>query len=133
MNAKLEYCGNYLEIVNFRYYPEEENRGNPYNTDFDIKVVSGGFSGYSQYWEYDHRELAAFIGQLEDLMYARINEVVLQEIGVGQKIFFKGDGQGHISVSGTIHSDHVISQSLSFEFRTDQTVFPKFIDQLKKL
>lgn len=87
MNAKLEYCGNYLEIVNFKYYSEEENRGNPYNTDFDIKVVSDGFSGYSQYWEYDHRELAAFIGQLEDLMYARINEVVLQEIGVGQKIF----------------------------------------------
>ena len=39
MNAKLEYCGNYLEITGFRYYPEEENRGNPYNTDFDIKVV----------------------------------------------------------------------------------------------
>ena len=66
-------------------------------------------------------------------MYARVNEVVLQEIGVGQRIFFKGDGQGHISVSGTIHSDNVISQSLTFEFVTDQTVFPSFIAQLKEL
>jgi hypothetical protein len=73
------------------------------------------------------------IRQLEDLIFARINEVVFQEIGAGQKIFFKGDGQGHISVSGTIHSDDVISQSLSFGFTTDQTVFPKFIDQLKEL
>ena len=133
MNAKLEYCGNYLELANFKYYPEEAEKGNPYNTDFDIKVVSDGYSGHSQYWEYDHRELPHFIAQLEDLMYARINEVVFQEIGTGQRIFFKGDGQGHITVSGTISSDGVHPQSLSFEFVTDQTVYTDFIKQLQML
>lgn len=133
MNAKLEYCGDYLEITNFKYYPDEEEQGNPYNSDFDVKVVSGDFSGLSPYWEYDHKMLADFIEQLKDLMYARINEVVFQEIGTGQKILFKGDGQGHITVSGTICSEGVHTQSLSFEFVTDQTVYHSFIDQLQKL
>ena len=133
MNAKLEFCGSCLEIVNFSYYPEEENSGNPYNTSFDVKVVSGLFSGYSEYWEYDHRELAGFISQLEELAAGKINEVILQEIGVGQQIHFEGDGLGHITVRGTINSDGVHSQSLSFEFVTDQTVFPPFISQLKEL
>ncbi len=133
MNAKLEYCGNYLELANFKYYPEEENSGNPYNTSFDVKVVSDGYSGHSQYWEYDHRELAGFISQLEELAAGKINEVVFQEIGTGQRIFFKGDGQGHITVSGTISSDGVHPQSLSFEFVTDQTVYTDFIKQLQML
>lgn len=133
MNAKLEYCGNYLELANFKYYPEEAEKGNPYNTSFDVKVVSGLFSGYSEYWEYDHRELAGFISQLEELAAGKINEVILQEIGVGQQIHFEGDGQGHITVSGTISSDGVHPQSLSFEFVTDQTVYTDFIKQLQML
>ena len=67
MEARLEYCGNYIEIMNFRHSVDDEKNGNPYNCSFDIKVKSGVFSGIADGCEYDYKELQKFIKALEDI------------------------------------------------------------------
>lgn len=131
MNAKLEYCGNSIEIMNFVHHIEEETAGNPYNCSFDMKIISGSFSGIADKCEYDHKEWLELVEQLKELALNKRNKVVMQEIGYGNKIIFDGDRLGHITVSGTVYGD-AMTHSLTFEFQTDQTVFPSFIDQLQQ-
>ena len=49
MNSGFEYAGNSIEIINYRYNSEDAVSGNPYNCSFQIKVVSGNFSGLADY------------------------------------------------------------------------------------
>lgn len=132
MNPALEYCGNYIEIKDFRHSLDDERAGNPYNCSFNIKIVSGLFSGYADGCELDYQELKRFIEQLEDLINFRINKLTFVEIGYGNNINFVCDKTGHIKVSGEIYGD-AMSHRLKFEFMTDQTVFPPFINALKNL
>lgn len=132
MSAKLEYCGNKIEIVNFHHSVEDELSGNPYNCSFDIRVKSGLFSGFADGCEYDYKEWKIFVRQLKELFLFKTNKVVFQEIGYGGKISFIADSLGHIEVSGIIYGE-AISHSLQFEFMTDQTVFLPFIKELEKL
>ena len=132
MSAKLEYCGNSIEISDFYHSLDDETARNPYNCSFNIKIVSGQFSGIADGCEYDYKEWKKYITQLEDLIYFKTKEVTMIEIGYGNKIVFVGDGMGHIKVTGEIYG-HAMSHLLKFEFDTDQTVFPSFIEELKKL
>ena len=132
MDPKLEYCGNYIEIRDFHHYIDEEKNGNPYNCSFDIIVKSGVFAGIADGCEYDYKELQKFIVALEDLISFKRNDVTFCEIGYGNTIKFKCDRTGHIEVSGEIQGD-AGSHILKFEFMTDQTFFPKFINELKSL
>ncbi len=132
MEARLEYCGNYIEITNFHHSVDEEKNGNPYNCLFDIKVKSGVFSGIADGCEYDYKELQKFIKALEDMILFERKEITFVEIGYGNKIKFNCDRSGHIKVSGDIQGD-AGSHILKFEFMTDQTVFPEFIKELKSL
>ena len=132
MDAKLEYCGNYIAIRNFQHYIEEENIGNPYNCSFDIVIKSGVFTGVADGCEYDYKDLQKFIIALEDLISFKRKDVTFCEIGYGNKIIFKCDRTGHIEISGDIR-DYAGSHTLKFEFMTDQTVFPEFINTLKVL
>ena len=133
MEPRLEYCGNYLEIENFRHSIDDEKNGNPYNCSFDIKVKSGAFSGVAYKCEYDYKQVQEFIGLLEDMISFKIKEITFVEISYGNTIKFKCDKTGHIKVSGEIQQDGENSHFLKFEFMTDQTVFPKFISELKLL
>ena len=132
MEARLEYCGNYVEITDFHHFVDDEKNGNPYNCAFDIKVRSGMFSGLADGCEYDYKELRKFIEALEEMILFKRKETAFIEIGYGNKIVFECDRTGHIKVSGDIQGD-VGSHILKFEFMTDQTVFPKFIKELKSL
>ena len=69
---------------------------------------------------------------MEDLISFKRKDVTFCEIGYGNTIEFKIDRTGHIEVSGEIRGD-AGSHRLKFEFMTDQTVFPKFINELKSL
>ena len=53
-SAEIRYDGNLFAIENFRVSREEVGKGNPYNTTFHIRVISGAFSGYA-FCEYDSR------------------------------------------------------------------------------
>ena len=132
MEARLEYCGNYIEITNFRHSVDDEKNGNPYNCSFDIKVRSGVFTGIADGCEYDYKELQKFIKALEDMILFKRKEITFVEIGYGNKVEFNCDGSGHIKISGDIQGD-AGSHILKFEFMTDQTVFPEFIKELKSL
>lgn len=132
MKARLEYCGNYIEITDFHHSVDEEKNGNPYNCSFYIKVKSGVFSGIAEGCEYDYKELQKFIEALEEMISFKRKELTFFEIGYGNKIEFNCDRTGHIKVSGDIQGD-VGSHILKFEFMTDQTVFPEFIKELKSL
>ena len=132
MEAKLEYCGDYIVIRDFHHYIDEENKGNPYNCSFDIIVKSGVFAGIADGCECDYKELQKFIVSLEDLILFKRTNVTFSEIGYGNTIQFKCDRTGHIEVLGEIQGN-AGSHILKFEFMTDQTVYPPFINKLKSL
>ena len=132
MEPKLEYCGNYIKIINFHHSVDAERSGNPYNCSFDIMVKSGAFTGIADGCEYDYGELQNFIVALEKLISFKRKDVVFCEICYGNTIKFKCDRTGHIEVSGEIQGN-AFSHVLKFEFMTDQTVFPQFITELKGL
>lgn len=132
MEAKLEYCGDYIVIGDFYHYIDDEKNGNPYNCSFDIIVNSGAFAGVADSCECDYKELQKFIEELEDLISFKREDVTFCEIGNGNTIRFKCDKTGHIDVFGEIQGD-AGSHRLIFEFMTDQTVFPNFISELKAL
>ena len=130
MNAKLEYCGNRIEIEEFCHFSEEEERGNPYNCSFRIFVRSGRFEGYADGCEYDFEAFQYFIQQLKRLVQNQLRQAKLEEIGYGSKILFTGDGRGHIEVSGTVYGE-AMTHALQFSFSTDQTVYASFIKELE--
>ncbi len=132
MEPKLEYLGNYIVIRDFQHYIDYEKNRNPYNCSFDIIVKSGVFAGIADGCECDYKELQKFIVALQDLISFKRRNVTFCEIGYGNTIQFKCDRTGHIEVSGEIQGD-AGSHVLKFEFITDQTVFPKFINELKNL
>ena len=130
--ARLEYGDDSFEIRCFSHSEEDEKSGNPYNCSFYMSVNSGEFSGKSPCCECDYTDIKELITQLEDLIDFKADEAVFRELSYDSIIRFVGDGCGHITVSGTIYGDAKI-QSLCFEFMTDQTVYPSFIDELKRL
>ena len=132
MEPKLEYLGNYIVIRDFQHYIDDEKNGNPYNCSFEIIVKSGVFAGIADGCECDYKELQKFIVSLEDLISFKRRNVTFCEIGYGNTIQFKCDRTGHIEVSGEICGE-AGSHVLKFEFITDQTSFPKFINELKNL
>ena len=132
MDARLEYCDNYIEFNDFRHYVEEEINGNPYNCKFNIKVSSGMFSGFADLCECNYKELKQFISRLDSLLRFETSEATFIEIGYGSKIHFRADNKGHIVVAGDIYGD-ACSQRLFFKFMTDQTAYPPFVNSLKKL
>ena len=132
MEPKLEYLGNYIVIRDFQHYIDDEKNGNPYNCSFEIIVKSGVFAGIADGCECDYKELQKFIVSLEDLISFKRRNVTFCEIGYGNTIQFKCDTTGHIEVFGEIQGD-AGSHVLKFQFMTDQTVYPQFINELKGL
>lgn len=132
MTAKLEYEKNLLEILNFFHNGEEEKDGNPYNTSFDVKVVSGLFSGYAPGWECDYKEWKRFVTGLKKMLQFQNKEIGLKDLGYGNEIRFEEDGLGHIEISGKIYGNDRI-QSLSFTFMADQTVLKEFVKELEEV
>jgi hypothetical protein len=98
--------------------------GNPFNTAFNVKVVSGDFSGISEF-EYNVKDFLRFVKEMRSLYDFTLNKVELKDICYGSKIGFTLDKTGHITISGTIYG-HSMIHSLTFEFTTDQTAFKTF-------
>ncbi len=134
MNPKLEYCGNYIEIKDFKHFIEEEKAGNPYNCVFSIKVKSGLFAGYANACEADYKEVKKLAEKLDELINFKISEFTFTEISYGNSISFIADKFGHIKIKGNImHDGDMMTHSLKFEFIAEQTVFSDFITALRNL
>jgi len=131
-SAKLEFCGNSLEFIEFDHSLEDEKLGNPYNCSFGVKVVSGDFAGATHGLEINHDQIKYLISRLQDLIDFKRDEVLFADFDNELELSFRGDGIGHISVSGVINANSG-SQRLEFEFITDQTVYASFISELQNL
>lgn len=106
------------------------NSGNPYNTTFNVKVISGDFAGISEF-EYNIKDLICFVKNIKDLYNFKLNFVELNDICYGSNIQFCLDKTGHIAISGTIYGN-CMEHSLTFEFITDQTAIETFCKSLYK-
>lgn len=117
-------------ISNINIYYEDCQNGNPYNTTFNVNVVSGYFSGFSQF-TYDVKEFMRFIHEIKEL-YEFTREIVeLRDICYGSIVRFETDKYGHVNISGTIFDkEYAMTQSLTFEFNTDQTAIRTFCNDL---
>lgn len=131
MCATISYGSNLLEITDFIHYPEELKRGNPYNCTFNLKVISGAFSGIAP-CEYDIKDFRELVLAFEEMYHFKRTTVELKDICYGTSVEFSMDELGHIDVSGMIFGEAMIHQ-MKFKFQIDQTVILPFINELKGL
>lgn len=129
--AELRYGENLVAIEDFNFHKDDADAGNPYNTTFGMKVISGAFQGYAS-CEYDIKDFRIFVDQLCELYAFQRDRVVLSEICYGSHVTLSMDKVGHVKVAGLIFDDGM-EQCLTFTFTTDQSALPPFIDGLKNM
>ena len=115
-------------ISNIKTSSEDYAIGNPYNTSFIVRVVSGDFSGVSTF-EYDINDFRIFVTEIKDLYDFKNKVVDLKDICYGSEVRFNLDKTGHINVTGTIYGA-ATEHNLTFQFVTDQTAFQSFSTSL---
>jgi hypothetical protein len=133
MNSYSINTGNTCEqliISNIDVSYEDFHNGNPYNTTFNVKVISGDFSGVSQF-ECNIKEFINFVEQIKALYDFKLKQVDLDDICYGSNIHFSLDKMGHITISGKIYGN-AMEHSLTFMFTTDQTSIEIFCNSLNK-
>ena len=128
-SATIRYNENLFSIEYFKTYPNEVERGNPYNTTFSIRVVSGAFCGYAS-CEYDIKEFSRFVNEMEEIYSFKRSKAELNDICYGSKVVFEADKIGHLEISGEIFGE-AAEQSLVFRFKADQTCLKDFIQTIK--
>lgn len=128
MNARFEFGKNYIEIVNFKHYPEDFT----YNTVFDLRVQSqdGRFAGEG-YYEVDLKDVQKFVGELQEMYDLKRQSVKLTNwVSHDQEVELIMERTGRITVYGTVSS---FTDVLEFEFEADQTALPTFIKDIKEI
>ena len=131
LSAELRCMDNFMAIEGFHFHKGDADTGNPYNTTFEIQVVSGAFQGCAP-CEYDIKNFRIFVKQICEFYALQRDCVVLSEICYGSHVTFSMDKTGHVKVEGLIF-DNGREQSLTFAFETDQSMLPPFINGLKKM
>ena len=119
-----------LIISSIRVSYEDYSNGNPYNTIFSVKVISGDFAGVSEF-EYNIENFIRFVKEIRYLYDFKLSKVELNDICYGSNIQFSLDKTGHITISGTIYGN-AAEHSLTFIFTTDQTAIEAFCKSLYK-
>ena len=127
-SAEIRYDGNLFTIENFKVHPEEKEPGNPYNTTFRIRVISGSFSGYA-FCECDVKEFIRFVSETEELFRFKRNKTELNDICYGSKVVFCIDKTGHLDISGKIFG-RAAEHCLEFRFAADQSCLNDFIQAI---
>ena len=121
-----------LELFDFSHYPAEAAAGNPYNTGFQMRVRSEEHFTGQGVWECDIAEFRVFVRELEEMARFRRTAAELLDIGYASRVRFQMDRLGHIKVDGTIYGSGRV-QSVTFEWRADQTALGPFLKGLTKL
>ena len=117
-----------FEISHIDVSYEDYHNGNPYNTTFDVKIISGSFVGLAGF-EYNIKEFIRFVHEIKELYDLKRKNVELHDICYGSLIQFSLDDLGHVNVSGTVYGE-AMEHSLTFTFGTDQTALSAFCDTL---
>lgn len=132
ITARFEYCESSIEIMNFKYSPEDDINGNPYNCSFQIFVKSGSWSGLADYCECDYKMFRKFVTELEELDNFERTQVEFSEIGYGSKILFEMSNIGHLAIRRVIYGNDM-EYSMKFRFIADQTILKGFIAAIQKI
>jgi len=98
----------------------------------NLKVVSGHFSAAMEFW-FDNGSARKVADCLETIYTDPKAEARLGFRDEPQYIDFKGDGLGHIDISGQLTDFGPPHQRLDFAFRTDQTLISGFLEELKNV
>ncbi|OEH84661.1 hypothetical protein BHU72_09215 [Desulfuribacillus stibiiarsenatis] len=107
---------------------EDFKSGNPYNTTFNVSVISGNYSGISEF-EYNIEDFVRFVKEIKDLYDFKTKTVELNDICYGSGVKFCLDKTGHVTVSGRLYGI-AMEHSITFTFITDQTALEAFSIQL---
>ncbi len=127
----LKQGNNMLAFYDFNYFKEDDKSGNPYNTQFYIKVISGPFSGITEF-QMDIKQCKKFIENLNELYDLKVSVVSLNDISYGSSIKFELKKTGQIEVSGIIYGSDII-HSMTFSFQIDPLLLKKWIKDLKEV
>jgi hypothetical protein len=95
----------------------------------DIEVHCDGFSGKirGQFWK---NELADFGKEVRKLLTDLSGEAVLKPIEPNIELTLKGDGKGHVTVTGIAQNHAHILTSFHFQFEIDQTYLKAIADAI---
>jgi hypothetical protein len=111
--------------------PETYSDGHGFRHQVDI--ISGPFRGAIIASSYAGLEaLAEFRLQLQGLYESLKGEAKLPGSYENIRMSVKGDGLGHIEVSGEVAAEMFMAVRLSFRFDLDQTYLPRIIESLEK-
>ena len=103
----------------------------PTNTIMKVVVQSDDFSAGTS-MDIDIKEFAQFVSNLVNIYETLSGEAIIEEpYGVKMYISFSGNGRGHISVKGYLHSsNNGYEQQMEFENDIDQTYLRNFCYEL---
>ena len=96
----------------------------------NLQLISTLFSASTRF-TFDYPSLPDFIQHLAALEQRLEGEARLGQQFEEPFVLFRGDGLGHITVSGVLVDYGDQSQRLEFEFTTDQTALGPFIQTLR--
>lgn len=106
----------------------ENHPSHPVNSVLNVSVASGDFAG-AACLDIDAEDFAAFCAALASLYEQLSGEAVISEpYGRNMYLAFRGDGRGHISVSGMLCD---FTHTLEFENEIDQTALGRFQKELR--
>ena len=97
-----------------------------------LLVRSGPFSAEIAFY-FEAHALKSFLAALEALNKSLKGRARLKLEHEDPYIELEGDGQGHIKVRGKLLQTGAEFQTLEFEFTSDQTCLPPFVEALKGL
>lgn len=115
-SKKLSFATRYLVQINFT---------------FDLTINSNGFAGTSHFCVRID-EIEALCKDLAKMHSSHLGSAKLSDNDSDGFVEFTISEYGHLQVSGQVggsHEDHFVK----FEFQTDQTCIPQFVDDFKKL
>jgi hypothetical protein len=119
---------NSLSIFDVETYTSDWERGIPYHTQLNIKVVSRGFSGYSRFTT-DNDKLQSFIHELNSVYESLCGNARLQDLDYGSYIELSLDKKGVLLVQGILYDEHR-EQELRFSFTSDQTALESMVKKM---
>jgi len=96
-----------------------------------LDIYSRGFSVTKEFY-IELIQMDKFIKEIEQMNKTLKGLALMKPLYEEEYIEFNCDKCGHINVKGEIFEHSEISQHLKFEFVTDQTCLPDFINDLKK-
>lgn len=111
--------GDNFIIRNISISLEDKKRGNKFNTEFEIDVVSHNYCGKSLFIV-DFNDIYIFAECLYKLNKTLSGTALIKDLSLGSQVIFSINRLGRISIEGDLYSEHK-EQLLKFNFDIDQT------------